>query len=216
MAGTLCAIFGGTFDPIHYGHLHVVEALAQQVNLARVTFMPNNVPPHRPQPQASSAQRAAMVALAIQDNPLFDIDDSELQRSSPSYTVETLAAWRAEHGDTQPLAFIIGEDSLLSLPSWHQYQRLLTLSHILVCRRPGYDVNMGNDADRQWLSRHITDDKQRLHSEPAGCIWLADTPLYPISATAIRQRLQHGESCQDWLSPAVEDYIFRHRLYGMR
>ena len=105
---SLQALFGGTFDPIHYGHLQTVEALARQVGLRQVTLLPNNVPPHRPQPEASAAQRVAMVELAIADRPLFNLDTRELARQTPSWTVETLEQLRAERGAAQPLAFIIG------------------------------------------------------------------------------------------------------------
>jgi len=209
----LHALFGGTFDPIHCGHLRVVEALAQQVKLARITIMPNNVPPHRPQPMASSIQRKEMVALAIADNPLFALDERELQRATPSYTADTLAQWREEQGYARPLAFIIGQDSLLTLPTWYHAERLLSLCHILVCRRPGYPVQMKSEEEQRWLEAHLTDDPTRLHQEPAGRIWLADTPLVDISATAIRQRLQRGQPCRDLLPEAVENYIRAHRLY---
>lgn len=209
----LQALYGGTFDPIHFGHLRTVEALAQQVKLQRVTFMPNNVPPHRPQPVASSEQRKTMVALAIRGNPLFDMDERELLRSSPSYTAETLAQWRKEKGTSQPLAFIIGQDSLLSLPTWYQYDTLLKYCHILVCRRPGYAVKMRNTQEQQWLEQHLSTDLNRLHHEPAGCIWLAQTPLIAISATDIRERLHKHLPCDGLLPAAVEKYINQQGLY---
>jgi nicotinate-nucleotide adenylyltransferase len=212
-APPLRAIYGGTFDPIHYGHLKPVEALAQQAGLARVTIMPNNVPPHRPQPQASSEQRSAMVALAIADRPLFELDERELRRATPSWTVETLSEIRREAGPKQPLAFIIGQDSLLTLPQWHRYETLLTLCHILVTRRPGYPLSMKTPANKAWLKRHLTQDIHELHQRPAGRILLADTPELAISATAIRQRLALRQSCDDMLPPAVQAYIQRQGLY---
>lgn len=122
---SLQALFGGTFDPVHYGHLKPVEILANLIGLQRVIIMPNNVPPHRPQPEASSAQRKHMLELAIADKPLFKLDERELRRDTPSYTSETLKEWRAEQGPTRPLGFIIGQDSLLNFPSWHQYDTIL-------------------------------------------------------------------------------------------
>lgn len=98
----LHALFGGTFDPIHYGHLKPAEALAQLTGLEKVTLLPNNVPPHRPQPEATSVQRVAMVKLAISGNPLFDLDLREMQRDTPSYTIDTLAALRLERGKNSP------------------------------------------------------------------------------------------------------------------
>ncbi|MCU5774130.1 nicotinate-nucleotide adenylyltransferase [Erwiniaceae bacterium BAC15a-03b] len=210
----LHALFGGTFDPIHFGHLRPVEALARQVGLQQVTLLPNNVPPHRPQPEASPAQRVAMVRLAIADLPLFHLDERELQRSTPSWTADTLAELRAERGDQQPLAFIIGQDSLLSLHKWHRWQDLLSLCHLLVCKRPGYATQMENARQQQWLDSHLTQDARALQRQPAGLIFLADTPLVAISATEIRQRRQHGQSCDDLLPAAVTAYINREGLYS--
>lgn len=210
----LHALFGGTFDPIHYGHLHPVEALAREVGLQQVTLLPNNVPPHRPQPEASAAQRVEMVRLAIAGHPLFDLDQRELQRETPSWTVETLRQLRQERGGQQPLAFIIGQDSLLSLHKWHRWQDLLSLCHLLVCKRPGYPASMENSELQQWLDAHLTTDAAALHQQPAGWIYLADTPLVAISATEIRERRHRGASCDDLLPAAVTAYIDREGLYS--
>ena len=134
---SLQALYGGTFDPVHYGHLKPVEILANLIGLQRVIIMPNNVPPHRPQPEATSEQRKEMLALAIADKLLFSLDERELRRDTPSWTSQTLQEWRAEQGPAKPLAFIIGQDSLLNFPTWHQYETILENSHLLVCRRPG-------------------------------------------------------------------------------
>lgn len=207
------AIYGGTFDPIHCGHLKSVTALAREVSLHKVVIMPNNVPPHRPQPQASSEQRAEMVRLAIADQPLFSLDCRELARPTPSWTVETLEQVRAEKGRSLPLAFIIGQDSLLSLHRWHRWETLLSLCHLLVCQRPGYASEMETPALQAWLNTHRARSADELHQQPAGKILLADTPLYDISATEIRQRLAAGETCRDLLPGAVADFIEKQGLY---
>nr|WP_318382861.1 nicotinate-nucleotide adenylyltransferase [uncultured Enterobacter sp.] len=209
----LQALFGGTFDPVHYGHLLPVEALANQIGLSRVIVMPNNVPPHRPQPDATSQQRKAMLALAIADKPLFTLDERELKRDTPSYTAQTLQAWREEQGPVRPLAFIIGQDSLLTFHTWHHYDTILTNCHLIVCRRPGYAMTMPDEAQQQWLERHLTHSADDLHALPAGKIYLAETPWFNISATLIRERLERGESCDDLLPASVLDYINQHHLY---
>lgn len=209
----LHALFGGTFDPIHFGHLRPVEALAQQVGLTRITLLPNNVPPHRPQPEASAAQRVDMLRCATETLPLFEIDTRELQRETPSWTVATLETLRAERGQQQPLGFIIGQDSLLTLAKWHRWQDLLSLCHLLVCKRPGYATEMDSPEMQAWLDHHITQDVQQLHQRAAGCIWLAETPLYNISATEIRQRRHQNLACDDLLPAAVIAYIDRAGLY---
>lgn len=215
MNNGLHALYGGTFDPIHYGHLEPAAALTREIGLEQVVFMPNNVPPHRPQPVASSQQRRDMVALAIASNTAFTLDERELARSTPSWTVETLEAWRQEHDPEQPLAFIIGQDSLLSLPQWHRWQTLLSLCHLLVLRRPGYPLTLADPQHQSWLQAHCTQDSQMLHNQPSGYVYLANTPLRDISATAIRERLATGQPVTDWLPDNVEHYIRRHRLYGV-
>lgn len=209
----LCAIYGGTFDPIHYGHLKSVEALAKLVALHQVTIMPNNVPPHRPQPEASSEQRRTMVELAIEGHPLFRLDARELERQTPSYTVETLEQIRAECGVEQPLAFIIGQDSLLSLQRWHRWESLLSLCHLLVCQRPGYPILMDTHEQQRWLESRSTTSVKALHAAPAGKIFLAQTPMFDISATAIRQRLKNHQPCGELLPPSVLTFIRQHNLY---
>ncbi len=209
----LCALYGGTFDPVHYGHLKPVEALAKEVALHQVTIIPNNVPPHRPQPEADSQQRKAMVELAIAGHPLFKLDDRELQRPTPSYTVETLEQIRREQGARQPLAFIIGQDSLLSLQRWHRWEDLLGLCHLLVCQRPGYPVSMDTAEQQAWLEAHRTTSVEELHASPGGKIYLAPTPLYAISATAIRQRLAENLPCDDLVPPPVLAFIQQRHLY---
>ena len=210
---SLQALYGGTFDPVHYGHLKPVEILANLIGLQRVIIMPNNVPPHRPQPEATSEQRKEMLALAIADKPLFQLDERELRRDTPSYTSQTLQEWRAERGPTQPLGFIIGQDSLLNFPSWHQYETILQNSHLIVCRRPGYPLTMKEEQHQAWLDAHLTNDVEDLHPLPAGKIYLAETPWFDISATLIRERLQQDLSCDDMLPAPVLNYIHQHGLY---
>ncbi|ACS84900.1 nicotinate (nicotinamide) nucleotide adenylyltransferase [Musicola paradisiaca Ech703] len=209
----MIAYFGGTFDPIHYGHLRPVTALAQEIGLHQIVLLPNNVPPHREQPEASPAQRKRMAELAVQDNPLFRVDDRELHRTLPSYTIDTLEMLRAEKGWQVPLAFIIGQDSLLTLHRWHRWQDLLNCCHLLVCARPGYRQQMDTPELEHWLAYHLCADVSRLHQQSNGLIYLANTPLLPISATEIRQRRQQGIDCQDLLPTAVLNYIDTHRLY---
>lgn len=214
-AGQLTAIFGGTFDPIHYGHIKPAIALARLVGLERITLLPNNVPPHRPQPEASAQQRLTMVQLAIADTAgsLFDIDDRELRRDNPSWTVETFETLRRERGAEAPLGFIIGQDSLLTLPQWHRGLELLDSCHLLVCARPGYGGKMATPALQTWIESRLTGDISQLHRRPAGLIYLAPTPELSISASLIRERRHAGLRCNDMLSPSVQRYIDEQGLY---
>ncbi|EFM2062570.1 nicotinate-nucleotide adenylyltransferase [Escherichia coli] len=210
---SLQALFGGTFDPVHYGHLKPVETLANLIGLTRVTIIPNNVPPHRPQPEANSVQRKHMLELAIADKPLFTLDERELKRNAPSYTSQTLKEWRQEQGPDVPLAFIIGQDSLLNFPTWYEYETILDNAHLIVCRRPGYPLEMAQPQYQQWLEDHLTHNPEDLHLQPAGKIYLAETPWFNISATIIRERLQNGESCEELLPESVLTYINQQGLY---
>ncbi|MCX8957119.1 nicotinate-nucleotide adenylyltransferase [Erwinia psidii] len=209
----LQALFGGTFDPVHYGHLHPVRALAEQTGLQKITLMPNNIPPHRPQPEASPAQRVTMLELAIAGDPLFDIDLREMQRTTPSYTVETLAALRKERGKYQPLGFIIGQDSLLNLHQWYCWQELPDYCHLLVLKRPGYPETMQTPALEEWLQAHRTEDISRLHHSPSGCVFLAETSLLPVSATEIRARRHAGLPCEGLLPATVIEWIDQQGIY---
>lgn len=175
--------------------------------------MPNNVPPHRPQPEASSWQRFHMVELAVESDPLFTVDDRELQRQTPSYTIDTLEALRTEKGRDAPLGFIIGQDSLLTLHHWHRWQDLLDVCHLLVCARPGYRSTLETPELQRWLDSHLTRTPDDLHQQPQGRIFLADTPLITISATDIRRRRQQGLDCHDLIPSAVLRYIDEHHLY---
>ncbi|AHG21562.2 nicotinate-nucleotide adenylyltransferase [Chania multitudinisentens RB-25] len=209
----LHAFFGGTFDPIHNGHLRPVEALVDEIGLNRVILLPNHVPPHRPQPEASPQQRLKMVELAIAGNSLFAVDDRELHRTTPSYTIETLETIRKERGKTLPLAFIIGQDSLLTLHLWHRWQALLDVCHLLVLARPGYNQQMNTPEMRQWLVQHRVTDTNLLRQQPQGYVYMAETPLLEISATDIRQRRHQGISCDDLLPRSVQRYIELQGLY---
>ena len=133
--------------------------------------------------------------------------------ATPSWTSQTLQEWRTEQGPDQPLAFIIGQDSLLNFPTWHKYETILENSHLLVCRRPGYPLTMREAQYQQWLEDHLTANVEDLHTQPAGKIYLAETPWFDISATLIRERLQQGLACDDLLPAPVLAYIHTHGLY---
>lgn len=217
MDNHLTALFGGTFDPIHYGHLLPVIALAKEINLNHVSLLPNYIPPHKPQPEANTTQRLEMLKIAITDYPLFSIDDREITHAkpdSPSFTIDTLQTWRNENGKQVSLAFIIGQDSLLNLPSWRNWQALLDYCHLLICRRPGFKENIDNQQLKQWLAHHKTTNITNLHQKSHGYIYMANTPLENISATEIRQRIQHNLDCQRLLPPKVWQYIQAQHLYG--
>lgn len=218
-------ILGGTFDPIHHGHLDAARAVQHAFALDRVLFVPAHVPPHRLRsPHASGHHRFAMTALATLDEPGFEVSDLELARPGPSYTAETLARLAGEGWTPLELFFIIGVDAFAEIATWHRYPELLDLAHFVVVTRPGYD--------QQALRRKLPDLAGRFRdagrAEPGAsargaalsrwsghrpAIHLLDAPTSDASSTEIRRRLAAGEPVDGLVPPHVERYIRRHRLY---
>ena len=133
-------IFGGTFDPIHFGHLRLAEEMLELANLQQIRFIPTGTPPHRGAPQVTAVQRSAMVGLAIADQPKFVLDEREVRRAHMCYTVDTLRELRQELGEAQPLCLLMGGDAFLQLHTWYQWEELLELAHIVVGCRPGFAI----------------------------------------------------------------------------
>lgn len=207
------ALFGGTFDPIHYGHLNAILSVAKDFNLSKVYLMPNNRPPHKVVPSSTAKQRLDMIKLAIRNQPLFDIEHYELNQKRASYTIETLKFWRKTHSDNESLVFIIGKDSLITLNHWQNWQDLLNYCHLIVCPRPGFSEVMCPLALQNWITQHLVYNKSLLKTTPHGYLFFADSPLWNISATTIRQRLASGQYSDNILPPAVLNYIKKHKLY---
>jgi len=205
----LVGVFGGTFDPIHYGHLRPAQEAMQQLALAELRFIPAATPPHRPPPQASAAQRLAMVELAIRDCPGLRVDDRELQRGGLSYTVLTLESLRAELGRT-PLCLLIGADQFRSFETWHRWQEIPELAHLVILNRPGTKAG----ALPAWTRGRESSDLHTLREAPAGRLAFLSVSPQDISATRIRAALARGESVQGLLPEAVLDYIRSNQVYG--
>jgi nicotinate-nucleotide adenylyltransferase len=208
-------ILGGTFDPIHFGHLRMAQELYEELQLACVRFIPAARPPHRGQPQSTTDHRAAMTQLAIAANSAFTLDMRELDRPGPSYTVDTLTELRAELGADTPLCLLVGGDAFLGLPTWHRWQELLGLAHIVVAHRPGAfpsEAAMAEELRTLWQKRR-TDDPSSLRTSPAGNILLHRITALDISASAIRTILRQGRSVRYLLPDAVSDHIQTHHLY---
>ena len=174
-------ILGGTFDPIHIGHLRPAIEARGALGLAEVRLLPNHIPPHRANPLCSSEQRLAMVRLAAADNPGFVVDERELRRDTPSWTIDTLVELRSELPDT-PLCFLMGMDSLLGLPGWHRWQELLDYAHLVVSCRPGWQPDYPVQV-AELLARHQTRDIRDLHRQRHGHVWLCDNLPVELSAT---------------------------------
>lgn len=212
-------LLGGTFDPIHNGHLRLAQEALEQCGFAAVRFIPGGTPPHRAAPCADAAQRLEMVRLALQGNPAFALDEREIHRTDPCYTVDTLAALRAELGDAQPLCLLMGGDAFLQLHTWHEWKKLFALAHIVAMQRANAHPlgNLMESADaalRDEYRARLAPSPQALREAPAGAVLVIDMPALEISATDIRRRCADGRSVRYLLPDAVADHIRSHHLYA--
>lgn len=201
-------VFGGTFDPIHYGHLRAAQETLQKLTLAEVRFIPAGQPPHRPAPVATSGQRLAMVELAIRGLSGFRVDDRELRRGGPSYTVLTLESLRAELG-AAPLCLLIGMDQFHGFESWHRWQDIPELAHIVVLSRPG----AAPDTLPAWAQGRVAEDGAGLQQTPAGRLVFLGVSPQDISATRIRAALAQGGPVAGMLPDGVLEYIRVNHIY---
>lgn len=208
-------ILGGTFDPIHYGHLRLAQEVAQTLALTQVRFIPAGVPPLRDEPRSDPHHRVAMVRLAIADNPLFTLDERETRRSGPSYTFDTLTQLRAELGAATPLTWIVGLDAFLRFDHWHRWFEIFDVAHIAVAHRPGAALaDIGDTVLAAEFAVRRVDDIRALSTRSAGCVAVLQIPLLEISATAIRAAIGSGRSVRYWLPDVVIDYINAQHLFS--
>jgi nicotinate-nucleotide adenylyltransferase len=192
------ALFGGTFDPVHLGHLSVAWEAAELLD-AEVRLLPASIPPHRQPPIASAAQRVAILRAALQSQSRLRLDTRELEREGPSFTIDTLTGLRAEQG-ARPLVLLIGADAFANLSSWHRWRALFEVAHIGVLSRPGISSTLPPELEDAVAGRRIA-TAEALRQQPAGrVIALAVTPL-EISATRIRELLAAGRDPR-YLMPA--------------
>lgn len=201
----MIGIFGGTFDPIHIGHLRTASDVQQALGLEQIRLIPLQSPPHRPPPIATAQQRTAMLEAAIADNPDFIIDLRELNRSGLSYTVETLQSLRQELPE-ETLCLIIGSDAFKHFPEWHQPEEILNLAHLIVMHRPGDPIA------EHYSGRHINDPAM-LKAQPTGLIFSQIVTQLDVSSTQIRALLKQGGSPRYLLPKATLDIIIADDIY---
>ncbi len=193
-------VIGGTFDPIHVGHLILAEEARGRLGLEQVLFVPAGLPPHKVGREITPPERRVeMVRLAIADNEHFALSRVDVDRPGPCYTVDTIRILRDAWGHKAEIYFLMGGDSLLELPTWRHPDLLLRMCHVVALGRPGYRAEMA--------------DLERILPAIAFAIRILDAPRVDVSATAIRQRVRAGRSIRYLVPPPVEQYIYRHRLY---
>jgi nicotinate-nucleotide adenylyltransferase len=207
-------ILGGTFDPIHFGHLRLAEETADSCGLESVLMIPAGAPAHRGEPRVSALQRLEMAQLAVLGNPRLRVDGREVARPAPSYTVDTLTELRAELGDARSICLLLGADAFAQLPAWSRWERLFELAHIVVATRPGHtrDARLPPPLRAQ-LDARLASSAQALRGQCAGAILRIEITALDISASGIRACLGAGASPRYLLPEAVLDYIQRHDLY---
>lgn len=206
-------ILGGTFNPIHYGHLRIAQETAEAFALTQVKFIPAAKPPLKSEPDTTAQQRAEMVQLAIASNPLFSLDTRELERDGPSYTLDTLSSLRAEYTQ-DALCLIIGTDAFMHFDQWHRWQQIIDYCHVIVVSRPPLAALELSEPLRKLLQTHQTHDTTQLSQHTHGLIALLTVTALDISSSHIRS-LVHAHQNPAYLCPeAVISYIQAHQLYN--
>lgn len=210
-------LLGGTFNPIHFGHLRMAQELADTLDFSEVRFIPAANPPHRPAPSVSAEHRAAMVRLAIASNPLFKFDDRESKRTGASYTIDTLDSLRDELGDEVSLVLLMGSDAFTKFNTWHRWEEIIQRCHITLVQRP-LSTSIATKENlpkvlETFLHNHYTENGDDLHTTAAGCVIMQHITALDISATAIRHTFEQKNSTRYLMPESVIDYIEQHKLY---
>lgn len=207
-------IFGGTFDPVHLGHVRIALEIQQAYDLAEVRFTPCWQPVHRNLALATPAQRLAMLDAALEHQPMLKIDHSEIQRQGPSYTIDTVNMLRQKFPRT-PLCLILGLDAWSEFATWHQYEAILQLAHLIIAMRPPYLLpQTGKIAEL--LQQHQTQNGSALHTSLGGNIIVHSATTIDIAATTIREMILKGQNPHALLPSGVYSYIVKHHLYSER
>jgi nicotinate-nucleotide adenylyltransferase len=210
----LVGIFGGTFNPIHFGHLRMAQELASALAMDEVKFIPSANPPHKDNVMVSVEHRSAMVKLAIADNPLFSLDELELNREGSSYTIDTLVSLRESLGQDTSLCLMMGSDAFVKLNTWYRWQELLGYAHIVLVQRPSAQPQKALPTEVEALLRdHYTDQHADLANENSGWIIMQSITGQDISATGVRGMFRRGESVRYLVHDEVASYIQQHHLY---
>lgn len=211
-AGTVSGLLGGTFDPVHFGHLRAAVEAAEKLGLDDLRLLPAGLPPHRAHPVASAVQRLDMLRLAIAHCPGLQVDDREVRRPGPSFMVDTLETFRSETGDS-PLLLLVGQDAANELDTWHRWRDLFDLAHLVVMRRPDAHFSCRAELSAQ-IERRRVDGPERLRDAAGGYVLSLEITQLDISSTFIRELFAAGHSPRFLMPDEVIDYVRQQRLYG--
>jgi nicotinate-nucleotide adenylyltransferase len=206
----MIGILGGTFDPIHLGHLHIASQVTMRLGLQQLQFMPCAQPVHRDRPRASAAQRCCMIELAIEEQPAFVLNTLELQRGGPSYSIDSLREIRRQNArgqNTQSLVLILGVDAFNGFANWKSPDQILELAHLVVCGRPGFEI------DNAIFGDHRAETCGEIANSQAGGILALPVDAIDCSSSGVRTALEMGKTPRQYLPSNVADYIDEHNLY---
>jgi nicotinate-nucleotide adenylyltransferase len=205
------ALLGGTFDPVHYGHLRCAEEARLKLGLKTLFLLPAGIPPHRDKPRTTTRQRLDMLELAQREFPSLKIDERETRRSGPSYMVDTLRELREEFSQN-PLLLLIGQDAANLLHTWSRWQQLFSLAHIVILTRPFARMEYRRQVADQ-IQRRLLADPQKLLSSKAGGVLQLEVASIDVSATQIKSAVRRGGALESFMPKTVIDYIHENRLY---
>jgi nicotinate-nucleotide adenylyltransferase len=209
---SLIGIYGGTFNPIHFGHLRVAQEVADNLNLEHVKFIPSATPPHKPLPEVTAQQRVDMVKIAIKDNDKFNIDTRELERGNISYTIDTLKSLQLENIDNA-LCFLMGTDAFFHFNTWHRWEEILNYCHIVLFYRPIKTNNNLSIELEEYLKDHYAENCNNLNEYRNGLITMQNVTPLTISSTHIRELLKNNNSANYLTAKEVLNYISTNNLY---
>lgn len=204
----MIGVYGGTFNPVHYGHLRTALDVREIFALEELRLIPCHLPPHREEPEVASEMRLQMLQLAIANVPGLCVDRRELDRAGPSYMIDTLRSLR-EEGIQAPILLFIGTDAFAKLQTWHQWRHLFDCAHLVVMTRPGYHP----ESLSGFFKDRLTLQLEQLHQGQAGCIYFQDVTQLEISASTIRDLIAEGRDPRFLLPDSVITYIKTHQLY---
>ncbi len=211
-ARKLIAVYGGTFNPIHQGHLQAADEVSTLCDVDRLVLVPASIPPHRAAPSVTFEHRLRMVELAISGRPSWRVDDREDQRDAPSYTIDTLASFRNELGLDVSLAFCVGSDAFQSINTWHRWEELTDFAHVIVAQRCDMIAPL-NSAVEKWSASKVLSAPSQLRDRPSGgVLHLSQRPMN-CSSSDIRATLAQGTSPNLLIPEPVSQYIQQHHLY---
>ena len=204
-------ILGGTFDPIHFGHLRLALEIQQDIKLDHVRLMPCYLPVHRPPPVASAEHRLTMIQMAIEPEASLQVDVRELHRTEPSYAIDTIKSLKSDFGET-PISLIMGNDAFMQFNQWKDWEDFLNHCHIVVAHRPSFNIPMHSPLHEK-LNANYTQNKEDLLTQECGKIYFQKITSLDISATDIREQYQEGYNTRFLLPESVCHYINEHELY---